>query len=84
MRCLPGPTGGLLPKYQYTTVPVRFKQKALAFTRSGILQGALEEDQAKLDELGQQGWELVSTVPFSLGAEGRTDGALAFLKRALD
>jgi hypothetical protein len=76
-----------MKKFQHMTIVLRFKEKALALTRKGVLQGIAEEDEAKLEMLGKEGWELVSTVPFSTGGTGflssamKTDSVLAFLKR---
>ena len=78
-----------MKKFEHMTMVIRFKEKALAFTRKGVLQGIDEEDETKLDTMGKEGWELVSTVPFSTGGTGmfttamKTDSVLAFLKREI-
>ena len=76
-----------MKRFEHMTMVLKFKEKALAFTRKGVLQGIMEEDESTLAELGKEGWELVSTVPFSTGGVGfltsamKTDSVLAFLKR---
>ena len=77
-------------KFEHFTMVLRFNEKAFALTLKDVLQGIAEEDQAKLGLLGKEGWELVSTVPFSTGGSGmftsamKTDSVLAFLKRQID
>jgi len=75
-----------MTKFEHTTVVLKFDRKTYATTRSDVLQGLAKESGAALSKLGDDGWELVSVLPFassgtfSMGLAG-TDAALGFFKR---
>lgn len=76
-----------MTKFEHTSVVLHFEKKSFSLTRSGVLQGLAEKSATALAELGIEGWELVSVVPYARGGafvpgEAGTDVALAFLKRS--
>jgi hypothetical protein len=76
--------------FEYQTVALKIKTKGLAMTRKDVVSGLEDEAVAVMQHLGADGWELVSTIPFSSGANAlfstamRTDCALAFFKRQVN
>ena len=76
-------------RFDHTVVVLHFDRRGFALTRSDILQGLTEESSAQLRKLGDEGWELVTVLPYSIGKAGffdsstQTDAALGFFKRAL-
>ncbi len=76
-----------MTKYEHTSVVLHFEKKNFAVTRGDVLQGLASKSASALAELGIEGWELVSVVPYARGGafilgEAGTDAALAFLKRS--
>jgi hypothetical protein len=77
--------------FEHATAVLQFKEKGFAMSREDLLQGLDEESARHLAQLGRDGWELVSAVPFSSGGASlsftgsiaKTDAVLAFFKRAL-
>lgn len=73
--------------FEHATVVLKIKDKALALTRKDVLAGITDESAERLARMGAEGWEMVSAIPFSSGANGlfstamKTDCALAFFKR---
>jgi hypothetical protein len=76
-----------MTKYQHTSIVVQFDKKSFALTRSDVLQGLAAKSATALNELGNEGWEMVAVLPFSRGGalvpgEAGTDAAIGFFKRA--
>jgi Domain of unknown function (DUF4177) len=63
-------------KWEYLTVMF----KATGFWRGGKLDG--DAFNSKLNELGEQGWELVSVFDTNM-SEGETRDVVAVFKRAI-
>lgn len=75
-------------KFEHAVVVLELKQKAFAISRTDLLLGLESESASLLSDLGRDGWEMVSSMPFSSGSVGmfsnaapKTDSALAFFKR---
>ena len=86
----PQPPAALLPRFEHTVLVLQLSQKAVSLSRKGVLQGLSDESAAEMRQLGSEGWELVSVLPFTTGGVGmfssaapRTDAALAFFKRTI-
>ena len=75
-------------KYEHTTCILNFEKKSgFSASRSGVLEGLSPESANHLAELGAEGWELVSVLPYSSGravifGTPGTDNAIGFFKRA--
>ncbi len=75
-----------MTKYEHTALVLHFGNKNFAITRSDLLTGLAAESAKALTELGENGWELVSVLPYSSGSAlalrtPGTDAAIGFLKR---
>ena len=76
-------------RFEHTAVVLHFDRKSFAMTRTDLLQGLTSESIVQLDMLGEEGWELVSVLPYTSGRTGlsvfssttETDAALGFFKR---
>ena len=76
-------------RYEHTAVVLHFDRKSFAMTRTDLLQGLTSESIVQLDMLGEEGWELVSVLPYTSGRTGlsvfssttETDAAMGFFKR---
>ena len=65
-----------MDRWEYKFVQIQSDERAIE--RLPNLAGALEQIEAKLNALGQEGWDVVSAGPF----EGiRVEGIVAILKR---
>lgn len=76
-----------MTKFEHATVVLKFEKKSYAATRSDVLQGLAKESATALGKLGDDGWELVSVLPFVSGSAflarpSGTDAAMGFFKRA--
>jgi len=58
-------------KFKYYIMPIN----------ASTLPKPMEEDERKLNELGAEGWELVSVIPVT--AKGTTDDAFAYFKHPI-
>jgi hypothetical protein len=77
-------------RYEYSALVLHLEKKGLAMTRKDVLQGLSAESASQLRDLGNNGWEMVGVVPFTVGGVGLfssastgTDAALAFFKRVV-
>ena len=77
-------------RYEHIAIVLHFEKKGIAMTRQDVLQGLSPDSSSQLHELGNQGWELVSVIPYTTGGIGfwsntsaRSDAALAFFKRVV-
>jgi len=77
-------------RFEHAVIVLKLKQKAFAMSRTDVLQGLEPDSAALLADLGRDGWEMVSTMPYSSGSVGffsnapaKTDSALAFFKRSV-
>ena len=75
-----------MTKYEHTTLVLHFEKKNFSLTCSGVLDGLSPKSAKELNALGQDGWELVSALPFSAGTavsirQPGTDAAVGFFKR---
>ncbi|HTR41497.1 MAG TPA: hypothetical protein VMH87_07765 [Pseudomonadales bacterium] len=76
-------------KYEHLAVVLHFDRKKFAITRTDLLQGLTDESNAQLHLLGEEGWELVSVLPYTTGRAAlsmftsttETDAAMGFFKR---
>ena len=73
--------------YEHTTLVLHFGKKDFAMTRSAVLEGLAPKSAEALGDMGRDGWELVSVLPYSTGSavmfrQPGTDAALGFFKRA--
>ncbi len=73
-------------KYQHTSVILHFEEKDFATSREDLLQGLTKESTSALADLGRDGWELVSVLPYvspsvRLMRQPGTDAAVGFFKR---
>jgi phage FluMu protein Com len=76
-------------RYEHTAVVLHFDRKSFAMTRTDLLQGLTGESIVQLDMLGEEGWELVTVLPYTSGRTGlsvfssttETDAAMGFFKR---
>jgi hypothetical protein len=76
-------------RYEHMVVVLQFDRKAFAMTRDGLLQGLTGDSLAQLNMLGDDGWELISVLPYTSGRTDisifshrtETDAAMGFLKR---
>ncbi|MES2695648.1 MAG: hypothetical protein V4773_19385 [Verrucomicrobiota bacterium] len=73
-------------RYEHTAVILHFEEKDFAAKRSEVLQGLAPQSAKRMDELGGEGWELVSVVPYvassaRLMRQPGTDAAVGFFKR---
>jgi hypothetical protein len=74
-------------KFEHTTVLLQFAKKTFATSKKDVLTGLAPESANTLTELGSEGWELVSVLPYSAGGDlllisAGTHAALGFFKRA--
>lgn len=70
-----------MQKFEYMSVVLQIEKRNFSLTRSDLLKGITADSTKALNDLGENGWELVSIVdPSSWG--GTADSLLAFLKRA--
>lgn len=76
------------PMFDHAVLVLQLSKKAISASRTGVLQGLTEQSAAEMRQLGREGWELVSVLPFSTGGVGlfssaapATDAVLAFFKR---
>lgn len=74
-------------KYEHTSLILQFDEKSFSATRGGVLQGLATASAKALSELGNDGWELVSVLPYvapsvRLMRQPGTDAAVGFFKRA--
>lgn len=62
--------------------PQRWEYHVLSLTTSGFLGPKVDIQSlyVRLNELGEQGWEVVSAAPITIG-EGRTQEVMFVLKR---
>jgi len=74
--------------WEHAVSVLRIKKEGFAISRKDLLQGLEKESLSALEELGGNGWELVSVVPMAMGtvgmfsnSKGSTDSLLAFFKR---
>lgn len=67
-------------KFQHASVVLRLDEKSFTLTSKDVLQGLSSESKRVLGDLGDEGWELVSVVPYSREF-GATNAVLAFFKR---
>ena len=79
------------PKFQYTTIIIRFEPKGLAVRKENLFQGLSEESASQITQLGKEGWELVNIVPIcrnksgffvTTGQTSGADSAIAFFKHS--
>jgi len=73
-------------KFEHTSVVLHLEKKEFALARKNVLQGLAPESAKALTELGDNGWELVATIPYSSGSAGlssfaATDAAIGLFKR---
>ena len=76
-------------KYEHIAIVLHFDRKSFAMTRTDLLQGLTAESIVQLDNLGEDGWELVAVLPYTSGRTGlsvfssttETDAAMGFFKR---
>jgi hypothetical protein len=64
--------------FQHKCVVLHIELKNFTLMSKDALQGLTSESDEILRKLGEEGWELVSVVPY----EGNPRAALAFFKRA--
>ena len=74
-------------KFRYTTIIIHFNSKNFVFLKEDLLQGLSDESAEQFTRLGNEGWELVSVLPFGSGKSGflstaEKDSAIAFFKRS--
>jgi hypothetical protein len=70
-------------------IVLHFDRKAFAMTRNDLLQGLTGESLTQLNRLGEDGWELISVLPYTSGRTDlsifshrtETDAAMGFFKR---
>jgi len=76
-----------MTKFEHTSLVLHFEKKDFALTRKDVFQGLSPESAKALNDLGNDGWELVAAMPVSSGSAGMTsyaatDAALGLFKRA--
>lgn len=67
-------------KFQHTSIVLQLEEKHLTLKYSDVLQGLSSESKQTLEQFGDEGWELVSVVPYARGW-GDTQAVMAFFKR---
>jgi hypothetical protein len=74
-------------KFEYTSLVLNFEEKSFSLTRAGLLEGLAAKSVKALNDLGADGWEMVSAIPY-VGSAQRvvgqpgTEATVAFFKRA--
>ena len=68
-------------KFEHTSVVLHLDEKNFTLGSKDVLQGLSAESKSVLSNLGDEGWELVSVLPYSRGF-GDTNALIAFLKRS--
>ena len=73
-----------ITKYEHTSTVLHLDEKHFALTGRESLQGLTRKSASTLSELGEEGWELVSVVPYSRSVllSGATKALLGFFRRA--
>jgi hypothetical protein len=66
------------PRFQHKCIVLHVELKNFTLIARDALQGLTSESEDSLRKHGEEGWELVSVVPF----QGSQRAVLAFLKRA--
>lgn len=56
-----------MTKFEHTTVVLNFEKRTFAMTSRGVCQGLSEESAKELVKMGEEGWELVSVLPYTTG-----------------
>ena len=56
-------------RYEHMAVVLHFDRKSFAMTRTDLLQGLTSESTAQLYKLGEEGWELISVLPYTSGPD---------------
>jgi hypothetical protein len=79
-----------MSKWEHAVLVLEIKKKGFAVSRKGLLEGIAEESRAALEQMGNEGWELVTALPFMSGSVGMfsssktsTDAFIAFFKRQI-
>ena len=79
-----------MAKWEHCSVVLKLKQKGFAVSRYDLLQGLDDGSVDSLKKMGDDGWELITAIPFMSGKMGMfsdsrasTDSLIAFFKRPL-
>jgi hypothetical protein len=68
-------------KFEHASAVLQLEEKNFTLTGRDVLQGLATESKSVLNNLGNDGWELVSVLPYSRGF-GDTNALIAFFKRS--
>jgi hypothetical protein len=74
-------------RFEYTSLVLNFEEKSFSLTRAALLAGLAPKSAKAANDLGADGWELVSVIPY-VGSAPRvvgqpgTEAAVGFFKRA--
>jgi hypothetical protein len=76
-----------MTRFEHTSVVLHFEKRDFAATRKDILLGLAPKSVNAMGELGNDGWELVSVIPYVAASalafrHPGTDVAVGFFKRA--
>ena len=67
--------------FEHTSAVLHLDEKHFTLGDKGVLQGLSAESKIGLSNLGAEGWELVSVLPYSRSF-GDTSALIAFFKRS--
>ena len=67
-----------MKKFEYAIVNVKTKKNSWKIDTGVIDENQLSKD---VNEMGSQGWELVSSIPNAQGLDGRTTEIVLIFKR---
>jgi hypothetical protein len=68
-------------KFEHDSAVLHLEEKNFTLGSKGVLQGLSAESKMIVGKYGDDGWELVSVLPYSRGF-GDTNALIAFFKRA--
>jgi hypothetical protein len=69
-------------KFQHASTVLHLEEKNFTLMSRDVLEGLSAESQRVLGKFGDEGWELVSVLPYSRGGGGTT-AVIAFFKRSV-
>lgn len=72
-----------MKRWEHKDVVFQFSEKAFTLIRKQVPQGLDEATKGVVYDLGREGWELVSVIPYPRADGKFTATAVAFFKREL-
>lgn len=82
-------------KFDHTSLIIKFSEKVSKDADMGDFQGIDEKSRTTIKEMGNNGWEMVSVLPFSAGAfsasgagifsasQSQASAAIVFFKKSI-